>query len=160
MIYLPHSLGLIIATCTKCASTSLRNEYQTGNLKPLTNVGVIELKKAGWQVVGLIRDPIDRFESAYNFFQYGQQRKFPNGKTYESIDHFTASVLNGDTDEHWLPQAGQLLLCNRYVDLETFPLAHRVNVVSHKETAVSRARELKDYYSADTELRGRSWQGQ
>ena len=145
MVYLPYEIGLIIATCTKCASTSIRDEIGGFKFEPLTPVAVIELKKSRWKVVGIVREPIDRFESAYNFFQRGQQRQFPNGKKYENINHFVDSVLFGDADEHWLPQAGQLGLCDGFVDLENFPLSLKVNGVERVEKVERKHEELEEY---------------
>ena len=72
MIYIPHSVGVILAISNKGASTSIRNEYYVAGLKPLNLQAVRELRKSFWKVLGIVRDPIDRFESAYNFFKYKQ----------------------------------------------------------------------------------------
>ena len=160
MMYLPIELGVIIGVCTKCATTSILDEYHVRNLKPITAIAASELKKSGWKVIGIVRDPIDRLESAYNYFQRGQQGFFPDLKKYVSIDHFIDSVLNGDTDKHWETQAGQLLLCDTFVDLETFPLSRHVNSVKHQEKIEYKMTELLNYYMADTVLRGGTWQEQ
>lgn len=158
MAYLPISVGQIIGVCPKSASTSLINQHHYPNLENLSNVAVIELKKSRWKVTGILRDPLDRFESAYNFFKYGQCGGFPSGKKYENISHFVASVLNGDKDEHWLPQTEMLILCDDFVDLETYPLERKEN--AHKHIEVLSAKDsamLKEYYSADFAQRGNAW---
>ena len=154
MLYIPYKVGEIIGTCTKCASTSIANEFLPPQLNKLTSIAVVELKKSGWSVTGVIRDPIDRLESAYNFFQYGQQGIFPNGKRYESITHFVDSVLSGDADEHWLPQAGQLVLCTDFITLESFQISRTENSSEHIEKIANRSSELVEYYMADIALRG------
>lgn len=158
MIYVPASIGLIIGACHKAASTSLQNEYRVPGLKRLTNLAVIELKKCGWKCVGLIREPIERLESAYNFFQYGQCGQFPNGAEYTSIRHFIDSVLNGHADSHWLPQSEQLLLCDTFVDLESFKLATTENRTKHLEVVNYRLDDLRRYYAGDYAIRGNVWQ--
>ena len=157
MIYVIHSIGLILAVSRKAASTAISNCYKTVNIKEPTLEAVIELKKSNWKVVGIVRDPLDRFESAYNFFQYGQCGNFPTGK-YRSIREFTDEVLGGVVDEHWLPQSGLLLACDRYVDLETLPLDRKENSVDHTEKADYRVDDLMGFYAADYSLRGSSWQ--
>jgi len=157
MIYVPHSIGLIIATCYKCASNSITNTYKTGGTKNINGAAVIELKKSNWKVVGVVRDPLDRFESAYNFFQYGQQGKFPTGG-YTDIKEFTDAVLNGVSDDHWLPQSGLLKECNRYADLESMPITRRENKVQHIEKVTYRLDELKAFYSGDYKIRGALWE--
>ena len=156
MVYITHSIGLIIATCFKCSSNSITNEFKAGGTKPLGYNAVIELKKSNWKVVGIVRDPIDRFESAYNFFQYGQQGNFPNGE-YKNIEEFTNKVLAGVKDDHWLPQSAQLLNCDRFADLETLTLDRQQNAVKHIEKARWRLDELKAFYANDYKLRGGSW---
>lgn len=158
MIYLPISIGNIIGTCHKSASTSLENEYRVPGIKPLTNLAVIELKKSHWKCSGLLRDPLVRLESAYNYFQYGQCGVFPNTQRYETIEHFIDSILNGHSDSHWLPQTEQLVLCDKFYDLESFPLQSTVNQFNHIEKINYRVDDLKQYYAGDYEFRGNTWQ--
>jgi hypothetical protein len=155
-MYVPHSTGLIIATSPKCASTSINNCYHVEGTKPLSLAAVIELKKSFWKVVGIVRDPIDRFESAYNFFQYGQCGNFPTGK-YSNIREFTNAVLSGVEDDHWAPQSKVLKKCDRYADLETLPLDRKQNTVKHIEKATYKIDELKILYADDYNLRGNTW---
>tara|TARA_R110000823_G_scaffold265406_1_gene385357 strand:- start:178 stop:651 length:474 start_codon:yes stop_codon:yes gene_type:complete len=156
MIYVPHSIGLIVATCFKCASSSIGNEFKAGGTKPISHDAVVALKKSNWKVVGIVRDPIDRFESCYNFFQYGNQGNFPERK-YKSINEFTDAVLSGVEDDHWKPQSKLLLKCDRYADLETLNITRHQNAVDHKETIDYRLEELKAFYAGDYKLRGDSW---
>tara|TARA_R110000851_G_scaffold70075_1_gene156461 strand:+ start:1863 stop:2339 length:477 start_codon:yes stop_codon:yes gene_type:complete len=157
MIYVPHSIGLIIATCYKCASNSITNTFKAGGTKNINLSAVIELKRANWKVVGVVRDPIDRFESAYNFFQYGQCGSFPTGK-YENIKAFTDDVLNGIEDDHWMPQSSLLRECDIFADLETIPIILKENSVGHVEKATYRLDELKEFYINDYSIRGISWE--
>lgn len=156
MIYIPHSIGLIIATSHKCASTSINNCFHVEGTKPLSFQAVLELKKSFWKVVGVVRDPIDRFESAYNFFQYGQCGNFPTGR-YLGIREFTDAVLSGVEDSHWQPQSELLLGCDRYADLETLKLDRHQNAVGHKELATYRLDDLRSFYVNDYKRRGNSW---
>lgn len=157
-MYIPTSVGVIIGTCTKSASTSLANQHRVPGTKRLTNLAVIELKKCGWSCIGLVRDPIERLESAYNFFQYGQCGRFPNGAEYTSIGHFVDSVLNGHIDAHWAPQSEQLILCDNFVDLESYPLDRTENRTKHLEVVKYRIDELGRYYAGDYAIRGNQWQ--
>jgi len=156
MIYTPHSIGLIIATCFKCASTSINNTFKAGGTKPLNYEAVVALKRSNWKVVGIVRDPIDRFESAYNFFQYGQCGNFPTGK-YSNIEEFTDAVLEGVSDDHWTPQSKLLKECDRFADLEGLQLSRRENTNSHKEKVSHRLEELKKFYINDYDIRGGIW---
>ena len=157
MIYVPYSIGVIIATSPKTASTAINNCFKTVNIKSLSYQAVIELKKSNWKVIGVVRDPVDRFESAYNFFKYGQCGNFPVGN-FENIQDFTDAVLNGVKDEHWLPQSDLLNVCDSYVDLENIPLKRKENSVAHTEVANYRLDELKNFYAKDYKIRGGSWQ--
>ncbi len=157
MIYMPHSIGLIIAASPKCASTSISNEFHVPGLKSLDIKTVAGLREVFWEVVGVVRNPIDRFESAYNFFKYGQCGNFPTGK-YQNINEFTDAVLSGIPNEHWTPQSDLLLECDRFVDLESFPLSRRENGVIHKEKATYRLKDLKEFYANDYKIRGFQWQ--
>ena len=157
MFYIPHSIGLIIAVSPKCGSTSFRNEYHIPGTRPLSLVAVQELKKSFWKVKGIVRDPIDRFESCYNFFQHKHNGGFPLGKKYKSLEAFTDAVLSGDTNPHWQPQSEMLQECDTYADLETVPLKHHINKNEHKERAVYRLRELKEFYAQDYKIRGGTW---
>lgn len=156
MIYIPHSIGLIIATCFKCASNSITNEFKAAGVKPLSHNAVVELKKSNWKVIGIVRDPIDRLESAYNFFKYGQQGNFPTGQ-YNDIKDFIDAVLAGVTDEHWRPQSSMLLLCDKFADLETMNISKLQNTSPHYEKVEHRIEELNNFYSQDFVLRGGAW---
>lgn len=155
-MYVIHSIGLIVATSRKCASTSINNELKVNGVKPLTIDAVKVLKESNWKVVGVVRDPIARFESAYNFFQYGQCGNFPTGR-YKSIVEFTDAVLSGVLDEHWQPQSEILIECDRYVDLEDFPLSRHENAVWHQEIVSYRRDDLASIYSEDAKIRGGKW---
>lgn len=155
-MYIPHSVGLIIATSPKCASTSIGNEFHVRGLQHISLEAVIELRKSFWKVIGVVRDPIDRFDSAYNFFQYGQCGNFPIGK-YKNIKEFTDAVLSGVEDDHWKPQSDYLKECDRFVDLESFPLGRKENSVKHQEKSIYRSGELKDFYANDYKIRGFQW---
>ena len=156
MIYAYHSLGTILATTPKCASTSIVNEFRIANTKELRKDLVDKLQKSRWKVVGVVRDPIDRFESAYNFFQHGQCGKFPTG-SYENIEAFTDAVLAGVYDEHWEPQSNLLKECDNYADLETLPLQTKENAVNHIDLVTYRLDELKAFYASDYKIRGSAW---
>jgi hypothetical protein len=156
MSYEIHSVGRIIATSPKVASTAIGNFYKTVNIKSLTAAAVVELKKSNWKVTGIVRDPIDRFESAYNFFQYGQCGNFPVGR-FENINSFTDAVLAGVSDEHWDAQSGLLTVCDNYADLETLELPLVENAVVHREAADYRCDELMEFYKQDYKLRGSAW---
>lgn len=157
MLFIPFSVGVIIATTHKTASTAINNSLKVRNVSSLSLEAVIELRKSNWKVIGVVRDPIDRFESAYNFFKYGQCGNFPTGE-YESIKEFTDAVLNGVTDTHWQPQSEQLPYCDTYVDLESYPMRYRENSVNHTESATYKLLELKEHYKGDYIIRGNTWQ--
>lgn len=156
MFYIPHSVGLIIGVCPKAGSTSLRNDLHVPGTRPLSITAVQELKKSFWRVVGVVRDPIDRFESCWNFFQYKHNGDFPAGQ-FKSIEDFTDQVLDGLENPHWLPQAQQLTECQSFVNLETFPLINHENKNEHIERASFRLDELRAYYKEDFNLRGGVW---
>lgn len=156
MLYIPFSIGIIIATTHKTASTAINNSFKVRNTSSLSLEAVKELKKSNWRVVGVVRDPVDRFESAYNFFKYGQQGNFPIG-SYENIQEFTDAVLSGKSDTHWQPQSEQLTICDSYVDLESFPLRYRENCINHTESAKYRLLDIKEHYRSDYEIRGNTW---
>ena len=156
MIYAYHSLGTILATTPKCASTSIVNEFRLDNVKELRKDTVDKLQESKWKVVGIVRDPLDRFESAYNFFKYGQCGKFPTGN-YGSIKEFTNAVLAGVKDEHWIPQSSLLTGCDTYADLETLQLQTRENTLKHTELVTYRLDELKAFYESDYNIRGSAW---
>lgn len=160
-------LGTVISFNLKCASHSLQQEAQVRcnkykrNLRPLTLVGVQALKQAGWDIVGILRDPAERLESAYNFFQYGNGflgggGKFPNGKRYTNIDNFVTGVCQGhDRDPHWNIQKEVLILCNTFCDLEDVPMSRHVNSCEHREKLTDTHKEMiSEFYIADYELRG------
>ena len=155
-MYVVHSIGLIIATSPKCASTAINNEFKVNGTNHINLEAVRELKKSNWKVVGVVRDPIDRLESAYNFFKYGQTDNFPVGK-YRDINEFIDSVLAGVVDEHWQLQIEILLECDRYADLESLPVMRKENSVQHTEKVNHRIDELNTFYSKDYEIRGEQW---
>ena len=157
-MYIPHSLGVIISVSQKCASTSINNAFYVEGLRPLSSEAVVELKKSFWKVVGIVRDPIDRFESAYNFFQYGQCGTFPDGHRFDTIEAFTDAVLGGLLDDHWAPQHVVLGECNSYADLESLPITQRLNVCGHREKATYKYQEIEHYYSKDFTIRGDKWE--
>lgn len=156
MFYIPHSVGLILAVSPKCASTSFRNDFHVPGTRPISLEGVRELKKSFWKVVGIVRDPIERFESCYNFFQHKHNGEFPLG-SFKSLEAFTDAVLSGFENPHWKPQSEMLLECDSFVDLETFPLINHRNKNDHLENVTYRLSDLKDFYFNDFELRGGKW---
>lgn len=156
-MYIPHSIGVIISVSQKCASTSISNQFHVEGIRPITETAVVALRESFWRVIGIVRDPIDRFESAYNFFKYGQCGKFPEDRKFNCIEDFTDAVLNGFADVHWSPQAEVLGLCDKYADLESFPLEIHENSCKHKEIALHRRHELEQYYSDDYSIRGSVW---
>ena len=156
-MYIPHSVGLIISVSPKCASTTIRNTFHVEGTRPITPLAVSELRKTFWKVVGVVRDPIDRFESAYNFFQHKLNGCFPNDTRFKDMESFTDAVLSGLSDDHWRPQCDIIGSCDRYADLETLPLGEKLNVSEHKEKITYRLDELKVYYSRDFKVRGNLW---
>lgn len=157
MFYIPHSVGQIIAVSPKCGSTSFRNSFHVAGTRPLTFEAVKELKKSFWKVCGVVRDPIERFESCYNFFQHKHNGGFPNDKKYLSLKSFTDAVLAGDTNPHWQPQAEMLKECDSFADLETVKISNHLNKSEHLERAVYRLDELKQFYKNDYRIRGGKW---
>jgi len=98
MFYIVRKIGDIIGVCTKCASTVMVNGFYNDGMGLLSNVAVIELRKSGWKVTGVVRDPIDRSESAFNFFQHGQTGLFPKvgDTTYSNAVNPFNSMWLGD----------------------------------------------------------------
>lgn len=156
MFYIPHSVGLIIAVSPKSGSTSIRNDLHVDGARPLSRKAVVELKKSFWKVVGIVRDPIDRLESCYNFFQHKHNGGFPLGK-YDGQESFIDAVLNGADNPHWLPQSSMLDLCDRFVDMESYPIVNHINKNKHLESITYRLDDLKHFYKEDFKLRGNSW---
>lgn len=155
----PHNPRQIIGVCNKAGSTSARNYFRIPNLKPLTDILVSEARICNFEIFGLLRDPLDRIESCYNFFKHNQGGVFPNCAQYKNFEHFLDSVLKGAPDSHWSPQCGQIMLCEKFYDLETYPLQVRKNVAEHIEKIPpSYIRDLKIYYAADYAKRGNKWQ--
>tara|TARA_R110000851_G_scaffold327999_1_gene498177 strand:+ start:1771 stop:2247 length:477 start_codon:yes stop_codon:yes gene_type:complete len=157
-MYIPHSVGLVISVSQKCASTSISNAFHIEGLKPISAEAVAELKKSFWKVVGVVRDPIDRLESAYNFFKYGQCGTFPDNQQFDNIEAFTDAVLAGLLDDHWSPQNIVLGECDSYADLESLPIGQRLNACEHREKATYKHKELEQYYSKDFMIRGDKWE--
>lgn len=155
MFFVP-AVGKIVGVCQKAASSSLANQFHVPGLNEITELAVIELKKSGWDAVGIIRDPIDRLESAWNFFKYGQNNH-EYVRPFETIEQFVDALLRGVKNPHWDQQVSQLAVCNRFVRLEDFPLTVCENSCDHQDVIAHRVNELRMFYAGDFAARGVSW---
>ena len=111
-----------------------------------------------------LREPVDRFASVYAYFA---NRTWPYG-TFDRIttlEQFTDRVLEGERNEHWLPQIEQHTLHGQLVPdkiirldaIDTyFPKGYQLgrlnqNTLGEKPEISYRLDELHDYYRRDLE---------
>lgn len=161
-MFVCKSIGHLIAVAPKCASTSIANQFHVPNLDPVGPECAALLKRSGWTIAAVVRDPIDRLESAYNFFRYGSVGQHAEFGSPRTIFDFADSVLSGLPGDHWEPQArafycGDALLPTEFVRLEDFCCSRRDNKNAHTERIGDyRSADLADYYAED--MRMRTWQ--
>lgn len=148
-----ESIGHLIGVVPKSGSTMLLNRYHRPGLDALNIECAAMLKRAGWKISAVFRDPIDRLESAYNFFKHGDGKGYLRFGTPSSIREFIDAVLAGLRDRHWIPQYDLYSLNARFLPSACIPLNSFPNVENgtiHVESVDGyRLEELRKFYSSD-----------
>jgi hypothetical protein len=108
VIYVPFNRDIVIAT-PKCGQTSVRNAGGPHHQVPIQNVQYYE------RVIAFIRDPLERLESAWNYFSatfptfpsaWIAKQKRMKVLTPATLELFINLILDdGWVDKHWYPQS-------------------------------------------------------
>ncbi len=151
-----ESIGHLIGVAPKSGSSAIINQCHRPNLDAVGIECAALLRQAGWKITGVFREPIDRLESAYNFFKYGGGRGYAAFGNPATIREFIDAVLAGQQDRHWTPQhdlysfSGKLLP-HKCVPLEGF--ARVENATTHIECVGDyRITDLRRHYAKDFEV--------
>lgn len=167
VIWVPYPPYVVGAT-PKCAQTYIR--WVKGNATvPAEGIELFDAR------IVFLRDPLERLESCFNYFQGTLQGQWPKpynertGRLVEikpqTLEEFLDIVLRGCWDKHWAPQTALW----RADDLTVYPFEdlglvmsalgapdRRVNESKGEKTGVTHRRdELEDLFRVDLELRAR-----
>lgn len=158
---MPHDY--CIGSTEKAAATSISN-----SLTRCPHYDAEQVRARGYSTRLYLRHPITRFASCWAYFT--PANNFPNDPVWSnaaytmlrenpSVEQFTDAVLDGATNEHWLPQLAQHMPIDELFQLERihetwpqeFPLRHENKGRLQKPEISYRLAELSDYYAEDLE---------
>jgi hypothetical protein len=157
-MYCFANVGTIYAAAPKCASTAIANLFHVPNVDTIGAPLAAQLKAHGWEIVGVIRDPIDRFESAYNFFAHTNPGTYEPFGSPQDIYQFADAVLDGLGDPHWMPQSDYLTHEGAFLPTRCIPLESLDMPVENTSNRVEslggyREADLMGFYASDLRLR-------
>ena len=130
-------------------------------LRRLRRLSPLQVRQRGLRTILYLRHPIARFASAFAYFAPNDNYPIqPSRAAYKlaahpTIEAFTDAVLEGMTNEHWMPQLAQHIPIDDVRRFETInetfprPIDHRNKGRAPKPRIIYRLSDLEEYYKED-----------